>query len=141
MVQIGDLGTIGSKWSQRAGQSQQAYQQGVEDSSDQEWESETLDAAQNWEQGVQQAAANDQFEAGVSSTTKSWQERAATLGPGRFSEGVRESEDEYEAGFSPYRDVIEGTNLPARGPRGDLDTNMQRSRAMASALVERRRQG
>jgi hypothetical protein len=139
MVKIDGPGEISEKWSRRAGQAQDDFQSGVEDSSDQEWEDGTASAVEAWEQGVNRALNDGTFESGVRNTEKSWQRRTSTLGPRRYSEGVRESEDEYQQGFEPFRQTIEDLDLPARGARGDVDTNIERARQVAQALTDERR--
>lgn len=141
MVQIPSANAIADKWERRASSAQDEFTEGVERSSDQEWSESTIAAESAWEQGIQRAAQNDLYIKGVRNTSKSWEQRTLTLGPRRYSEGVRESEEEYQQGFAPYREVIANTDLPARGPRGDIDTNIERVRVIAQALTNERMNG
>jgi hypothetical protein len=137
MVDIADPSDIAEKWSRRAGSAGSEFEEGVSRSSDSEWESATANAEDSWSQGVQDAANEGRFASGVSSTTKSWQERTMTLGTQRYSSGVRESQTEYEQGFAPYADEISSTTLSPRGARGDQQ-NYERSREMGEALHQAR---
>jgi hypothetical protein len=133
MPEIANPGQIAAKWSRRASSAGGEFEEGVSQSSDQEWEEGTADAEDAWATGVQNAASEGRFESGVRNSTKSWQERTMTLGTQRYTRGVNESQSEYQQGFAPYASVIENTNLPARGARGDSQ-NYQRAEAMGRAL-------
>jgi len=52
----------------------------------------------------------------------------------RLNQGVQANVDKFEDNISKFIDVIENTDLPAKGPTGDVDTNIERSRVMAQAL-------
>ena len=137
MVDIADPNDIAEKWSRRAGNAANEFEEGVSRSSDSEWASATADAESSWSDGVQAAASEGRFASGVANTTKSWQERTMNLGTQRYSSGIRESQSEYEQGFAPYADEIASTTLSPRGARGDQQ-NYERSREMGEALHQRR---
>jgi len=99
-----------------------------------DWKSQTLAAEDAWAQGVQQAASEKRFGKGVAkSGTEKWQRKAKELGTSRWGPGVSAAKDDYEAGFSPYADVIRSTTLPPRGPKGD-PRNIERVAKIAMAL-------
>lgn len=137
MPQIASPNEIAEKWSRRAGNAANEFEEGVSRSSDSEWESATANAEDSWSDGVTAAASEGRFSSGVQSTSKSWQERTMNLGTQRYSSGVRESQQEYEQGFAPYADVISGTTLSPRGARGDSQ-NYERSREMGERLHQAR---
>jgi hypothetical protein len=137
MPEIADPNSIAEKWSRRAGNAGNEFEQGVSQSSDSEWASSTAAAEDSWAQGVNDAATEGRFSSGVNNTTKSWQERTMNLGTQRYASGIRESQDEYEQGFAPYADVIGSTTLSPRGARGDQQ-NYERSREMGEALHQAR---
>jgi hypothetical protein len=121
------------KWSRNAQNAQQDYQSGVQNPRVQ-WDTATAAAAGNYEAGVTRAIANKSFAKGVKATGHDgWQQATLAKGPTRFAEGVRAGQAAYDQGFAPYAQVIQNTNLPARGPKGSTQ-NYQRAQAMGQAL-------
>jgi hypothetical protein len=137
MPDIPSASDIAQKYGRRAGNATQEFREGVERSSDSEWADAAAGAEDAWNQGVNDAAAENRFADGVQSTNKSWQQRTQDLGVQRYQSGVQASVGEYESGFEPYRDVIDNTDLPPRGARGDPG-NYDRSRQMGEALHNER---
>lgn len=106
-----------------------------------DWKAATIAAKDTWNQGVQAAAANDQFAKGVNkASTAKWQKKATELGTARWGAGVSAAQADYEAGFSPYQAVVAGTTLPARGPKGD-PRNIERVTKLATALHAKKQSG
>lgn len=98
------------------------------------WHDETLAANDAWKGGVEGAIAGDRFAKGVGAVTQSdYLDPALKLGVKRYRDGVTFGTTKYGERFGPYRDVIEGTSLPPRGPVGDPG-NIERVRIMAAAL-------
>lgn len=142
MPAVKSLDKISQKWARVSQQSQAAYEDGVRNPRT-DWADATAKSAASYAAGVQKAVADKRFEKGVRNAGSSkWQQAAIEKGPGRWAEGIRLSQDAYERGFDPYRQVIEKTNLPARGPVGD-PSNIQRVAVLAKALHDERlrRQG
>lgn len=109
------------------------YEQGVRSPLG-DWEKNTLAANATYKAALAASIAADSFARGVTAAgNESWQEGATTKGPGRFAEGVAQAGQAYQEGFSPYRDAIERTVLPPRGPKGSPQ-NIQRVAALATAL-------
>lgn len=133
MVNVTDLGRAADKFERRGSQAGQDYQQGVQDISDSEQQQATLDAADTWEQGVQEAISEGRFQAGAANPSRSWQQRSLEVGSSRFTQGVSDSGDVWRERFSPFADVLEGLSLQPRGPRGS-SANFQRSQAVGEAL-------
>lgn len=98
------------------------------------WHDETLAAVEAWTGGVEGAIARDGFRKGVAAVDQSdYLDPALKLGVKRYRDGVTFGTPKYGEKFAPYRDVIEGTSLPPRGPVGD-PANIERVRIMAAAL-------
>lgn len=133
MVQVSDLNQSASKFERRAGQAGQDYESGVEQVSDSEQQSATLEATDNWEQGVQDAISEGRFESGVRNPNKSWQTASLETGASRFTQGASQAGDTWQQGFSSFADTLEGLNLQPRGPRGSA-ANFERSRQVGEAL-------
>lgn len=124
---------IARKWKRRAGAAVGDFEQGVRNPR-RPWQEATLAAASAYADGVQAAIANDQFSKGVSATSNSdWLERATTLGPARYGQGVAASDIRYRNKFRPFRDAIAAIELPPRGPRGSTQ-NYDRVRLIGETL-------
>lgn len=121
------------KWIKRASTAGPDYASGVANPR-RNWAESVRAAGGSWAQGVQKAVANDNYTKGATpQAQQNWQQRAQTLGQQRYAQGIQASKDRYETGFAPYRQAIESTTLPPRGPRGSVE-NYQRSIAMGEAL-------
>ena len=137
MAQIKSTERIAEKWAPVTPQRTQDYTEGIQ-SPRRDWAQATGAAKDAYRDGVQKAAASGQFERGVAKAgTAKWQSRAASKGSTRFSEGVQIAQPDYQAGFSPYADVIKNTQLPPRYAKGD-PRNLDRVKAIASALSKKR---
>lgn len=133
MPAVKPLGTISEKWSRKASQASQDYAAGVR-SPRRNWAQATMDAADAQAAGVQEAIANGSFEKGVARAGDAkWARGAQGKGTQRFGPGVQAAKGDYEAGFGPYRAVIEGVSLPPRGARGD-PRNYENVRLVGEAL-------
>lgn len=133
MPAVKPLDRISNKWARQSAAATSEYQQGVANPRT-PWAEATAAASDRYAQGVQQAISQNRFQTGVRTAGNAkWQERASTLGPGRWAEGIRNSTSAYERGFAPYRQVIENTQLPPRGPKGD-PANIERVRVIDQNL-------
>lgn len=133
MPPVKSLDRISEKWARVVAVSQPDFEAGVQNPR-KDWKTETLAAANNYAAGVSKAITEKRFDKGVAlAGTDKWRDRALSVGVGRWLEGVRVSRSNYEAGFAPYRTVIERVTLPPRGPKGD-PKNIARVAAIADAL-------
>lgn len=137
VVDVADITSSSEKFERRAGQAGQDYESGVSSVSDSEQQQATLEAADSWETGVQNAIQNGTFEDGVNNPTQSWQEAALEVGASRFTQSASQAGDQWRNGFSDFQDTLESLSLQPRGPRGS-EANFQRSRAVGEALNNER---
>lgn len=129
---------IAEKWGRVTPQRATEYEEGVR-SPLKDWQKNTIAANDAYKAGIQTSITKDLFSKGVTKAgTAKWQKKAIELGPGRFSQGVSVGQPDYEAGFAPFREVIEKTTLPPRFAKGD-PRNIDRVRTMAAALAEAKR--
>lgn len=140
MVNVPSTSDAAEKFSRRASAAGQDYQSGVENTSSQEQQEATLEAANRWETGVQDAIQNNAFSRGVSNSTKDWQTEALEVGASRFTQGASRAQGEYEESVQPFFDALESATLSPRGPRGSPE-NYDRSREVGQLLHELRTQG
>jgi len=132
-MEIRSIQSIAEKWGRVTPMRSQDYIIGVQ-TTRKDWASNTIAAAPNYVQGVQQAIAENRFERGVEKAgTPKWKTNTIEKGGTRWGQGVRMAESEYARGFSPYRDELEAIILPPRGPRGD-PMNIERVRIIAERL-------
>jgi len=66
-----------------------------------------------------------------------YQDKAGTVGPARFRDGVSKSGPYFSSGFSPSREVIAAWVPPKRGPRGD-PANYDIPKSIGDALHKKR---
>lgn len=133
MPRMQSVGDIAAKWARvtpgRAGD----YRKGIENPKV-DWDTATMAAEDSYKRGVIEAANAGRFGKGVAAAgNKKWQDNALKKGPTRFAAGVALGKDAYLKGFAPFADVIERTDLPPRGPKGD-PSNIERVRVIADAL-------
>lgn len=132
-VKVRDLATSSKKFTTNAQGAQQTYAAGVANAGP-TWQANTKAAAETWNQGVQQAAAQGRFAAGVNPTSQAkFQTRAAGVGPARYSAGVATAGDAWSNNTKPFLDTIAGLTLPARGVKGSPQ-NIQRVSMITEAL-------
>lgn len=128
---------IARKWAEVTPGRAAQYEAGVKNPI-RDYQAGALGADAAWKAGVQAAVQANRFTAGVRRAgTSKWQRKAAELGPARYGPGVQAAQADYAAGFAPFREVIEQTTLPPRGPRRSPQ-NLQRVTAMANALGARK---
>jgi hypothetical protein len=123
----------GAKWKERTQAATSAYVDGARNPR-RSWAAATAASEDAWKAGVQEAAAKNTFSKGVKTAgDAAYQDGITNKGATRFAEGVSVSGDAYDKGFAPYVQVIESTNLPDRGRRGD-PKNYQRVQVLGTAL-------
>lgn len=113
------------------------YKDGVENPR-RGWKESTLASSELQKQAMQDALSRDAVRKGVERTNESKQKmRASTLGPSRYTAGTGAASEDYGSGFAPYREVIQSTELPPRGPKGSPE-NYERVKAIGEALHQKK---
>lgn len=132
-IQVKDLGKLAEKFARNAGNAQGDYKDGVAGAGG-KWESETAAAEPSYVQGVQAAIGRNAYGKGVRrSGGAAYQAAASTKGVERYPTGVRMGKDNWQKGFQPVAAVLNGVNLPPKGPRRSPQ-NQARANAVATAL-------
>jgi len=133
MANIKSLDRTTEKWNRQSASSTPEYEAGIK-APKTDWQKAAADAEANYTAGVQAAITRKAFGKGIiKAGSAKWQSQALTKGVQRWAQGISLSRDAYSAGFAPYREVIQRTNLPPRGPKGSTQ-NIQRVAVMAGAL-------
>lgn len=133
MAKIKSLAKIAAKFAtvtpQRAGE----FVEGVQTSTV-SWAGATKAAEASYEQGVTKAIARKAFGKGVDlAGDAKYKKGVADKGGARYSAGVAIAGPAFQAGFAPFHQVIESTELPPRFAKRD-PRNLERVRVMAQAL-------
>jgi len=137
MAEVKSMARIKEKWTRVTPARSEDYKIGVSQPR-RDWEKSAVAAKESHKAAMVAAAAADSFAKGVSKAgTSKWQDRATKKGPARFAEGVMVGGDDYEKGFSPYRDEIEKVVPPPRFPRRD-PRNLLRVGAYTTALGKKK---
>lgn len=139
-IKIKSASEIAAKYARVTPGRTEDFEQGIEDTSPDDYEKPTLAAEGNYEQGVTQAIARKAFGKGVTGSGEKWKEKALDEGPSRFMTATGKSADEFAEGYAPYRDTIANLTLPPRGPTGD-PKNIRRVEAVATALRKKKTGG
>jgi len=140
MPAIRPIGSVASKWAQRAGTAGPQYADGVK-APKYDWATNASAGQANWEAGTQAAAVAKSFGKGVAKAgTAKWQSKAVSKGTQRYGPGVADAQPDYQSGFEPYANVISSTTLPPKFAKGD-PRNVQRVQVMAAALRKAKMQG
>jgi len=133
MAEIKDLAAIRDKYARVTPQRAEDYANGIA-APKRDWAEATAAAEAAYTAGVQAAITRKAFGKGVRvAGTARWAGRAGTVGVERWGPGVMAGVDNYERGFAPYREVIQGVKLPPKYPKGD-PRNYERVKAIGEAL-------
>jgi len=137
MPAIKSASEIARKWADVTPRRDADYKAGVA-SPKADWAQETAAAETRYDEGVTAAIGRKAFSKGVRDAgSAKWQRGALEKGVNRWGPGVRAAQPDFEKGFQPYRDVIEGTSLPPRRRTGD-PANIERVAVLAGALHARK---
>lgn len=140
MPPVKPLSKISKKWTDRVSVSQGEYSDGVQNPR-RDWATEAEAAEERYKAGIQSSIQAGSRVKGIKRVgTNKWQEKAIKKGPGRWQEGVSLGKDDYEAGFAPFREVIEKATLPPRYAAGD-PRNYDRVKAIGQALNAKKLSG
>lgn len=115
------------KFKTRAGAAQGDYQKGVAGAGA-AWQEGAAASEDNYNQGVQAAIARGAFRRGVQAAgAAKYQERATTVGPQRYTQGVQVGAGDYARNVAPHLDAMRNATLAPRRPKGD-PANIERVR-------------
>jgi len=129
---VKDAATAGDKFVARGQAAGADYTNGVRGSGER-WKANTKAGKDNWVQGVQESISRNAFEKGVDAAGASgFEDRAISVGPQRFAQGIGQAKAKWIANTTPYLNMMAGLSLTPRGPKGSPQ-NQQRSAEVATA--------
>lgn len=103
-----------------------------------EWEANTIQAASTYKAGISVAGIEKRFVGGVKRAgAEKFARKVRDVGVGRYGPGVSAAKADMASGVAPYRDVLEGLEIPDRGPRGS-PANYAIVEKVGSALHKKR---
>lgn len=138
-IAIKDVGTLATKYTQRAQAAAPDYKAGVM-APRRSQSASAIAAAGTWSQAVQQAATNGSYQKGLTkSGDAKWQQNASTLGAQRYPQGVANASAAWSNGVQPYLQTLANLTLPPRGVRGSPN-NIARVQAVNDALAKAKSQ-
>ncbi len=139
-MNIKSVDVIAKKYANRGGSAGADYTDGV-NTTNQDWATNTSNAADTYATAVTAAIGRGAFARGVNAAgTEKWKRKASGVGGQRFASGVQAAAPDYAKGVAPYLEVLKGITLPKRLPKGDPG-NIARVEAVRSALRQKKVSG
>ncbi len=133
MVAIRSAREIAEKWADVTPTRTGFYESGVR-APKKDWARSAKAAESTYKDAVTRAAHEGRYGRGVDKAgTDKWQRKSIEVGAGRWGPGVSVAAPDFEAGFAPYRDVIDKITLKPRFPKGD-PRNFERVKQIGEAL-------
>jgi hypothetical protein len=125
------------RWANRTAAATEDYKAGVA-APRVGWQQATVAAADVHKVATTKALNEGRFAKGVQKAGDGkWSAAAQGKGAERFGPGAAAGVQDYAAAVAPYLAVIESTQLPPRGPKGD-PRNIDRVRVLAAALNKKK---
>jgi hypothetical protein len=132
-IQIKDVGTLATKFVNRATSAVADYKAGVLAPKASQSAS-AIAAAPLWQQSVSSTQALNRFTSGLRAAgDQGWQTGATTKGASHYPDGIRGAQQKWATNVAPFLQAISGLTLPPKGIRGS-DANIGRVQAVAAAL-------
>ncbi len=132
-IQIKDVGTLATKFVNRAAGAVADYKAGVMAPKASQ-SANAIAAAPLWQQAVSSPAAVARFTSHLRAAgDAAWQAGATGKGADRYPGGIRAAQQKWATNVGPFLAAIASLNLPPKGIRGS-DSNIARVAAVASAL-------
>lgn len=136
-MEIKDSAAIAAKWARVTPQRSQDFAEGVQ-TTGKDWAGNTIKAAGAYKAGIQESISKNLFEKGVQQAgTEKWRRKTVDVGTQRWGPGVSAAVGDFQAGFDPYRQVLQSLTLPPRYAKGD-PRNIARVSAIAVALRKKK---
>lgn len=86
-----------------------------------EWEASTIAAGPTYKAGISVAGIDKRFVGGVKRAgAAKFERKVRTVGVARYAPGVAAAEEDMAKGFADYQAVLDGLEIPDRGPRGSV---------------------
>ncbi|MDY6888278.1 MAG: hypothetical protein SVV88_11665 [Pseudomonadota bacterium] len=118
-IKVASAEDIGTKWGEVTPGRSAYYEAGAVGAGG-EWEAAAVAAASSYKAGISAADIEKRFAGGIKRAGGSkYDRKVRDVGVGRFGSGVSAAIPDYKSGIAPFRDTLDGMNIPDRKPRGD----------------------
>ena len=117
-IKVKSAEEIATKWAEvtpaRASYYEEAAPEAAED-----WHDNTVAAGGTYKAGISVAGIEKRFVGGVKRAgAAKFRRKVKDVGVSRYSPGVTAAKDDMKDGFEDYQAVLDGMEIPDRGPRG-----------------------
>ena len=117
-IKVKPVSDIGKKWMEGA-QARAGSYESEAPAAGAEWEANTVAAGGTYKAGISVAGIEKRFVGGVKRAgAAKFTRKVQDVGVSRYSPGVAAAKDDFATGFADYQSVLDGLEIPDRGPRG-----------------------
>ena len=109
---------IAKKWKEEAPKRATYYQAETPAAAD-TWEANTKAAKATYKASLLVSKIEERFAGGVDGQAGKFKRKVVDVGVDRYGPGIEAAESDMRDGIGPYRDVLDGLEVPDRKPRGD----------------------
>jgi len=103
-----------------------------------EWENNTVAAGGTYKAAISAAGIQNRFVGGVKRAgAAKFSRKVKDVGVDRYGPGVAAAKADMQSGVAPYIDILEGLEIPDRGPRGSA-ANYAIVKTVGDALHKKR---
>lgn len=136
-ITVKSASEIATKWAEVT-PARAAYYEVEAPAAGAEWEANTVAAGGTYKAGVSVAGIQDRFVGGVKRAgAAKFARKVKDVGVARYAPGVAAARGDFAAGFADYAALLDGMEIPDRGPRGSL-TNYAIVQKVGDALHKKR---
>lgn len=136
-ISVKSAADIAKKWAEVTPARASYYEQAAPAAAGQ-WEANASAASSTYKAGISVAGIEKRFIGGIKNAgAAKYSRKVKDVGVSRYSPGVTAAQADMEKGFGDYVSVLEGIELPDRGPRGS-PSNYAIVEKVGSALHKKR---
>jgi len=119
-ISVKSASEIASKWADVT-PARAAYYEAEAPAAAEEWFANTSAAGGTYKAGISVAGIQDRFVGGIRRAgAEKFRRKVKEVGVDRYSPGVAAAKDDMAKGIADYVGVLEGLEIPDRGPRGSV---------------------
>jgi len=136
-ITVKSASDIAKKWAEVTPQ-RASYYEAEAPEAGAEWEANTIAAGGTYKAGISVAGIEKRFVGGVKRAgAAKFTRKVRDVGVARYSPGVAAAQEDMAKGLADYIDVLDGLEIPDRGPRGS-PTNYAIVQKVGDALHKKR---
>jgi len=117
-ISVKSASDIATKWAEVT-PARASYYEAEAPAAAAEWEANTVQAGGTYKAGISVAGIEKRFIGGVKRAgAGKFARKVRDVGVARYSPGVTAAKADFESGFADFQAVLDGLEIPDRGPRG-----------------------